>query len=78
MTEDLWTPWRVSSSLPPSLRRVEMLRQQVAVHDLLGTTLPRHIRDELRDFEQRLADELANDNKRSDHEREGKATAAAE
>jgi len=62
--DDLWTPWKVNSALPPPMRRVEMNRQQVAVHDLLATTLPRHIRQELRQFEQRLADELANDNKK--------------
>lgn len=62
MQTESWSPWKVHSSLPPPMRRVEALRQQVAVFDLLGTTLPPEVRRVLRHFESELATELDGEN----------------
>ncbi len=54
-----WSPWNVISSLPPHQRRAEAIRQQVALHDLLATSLPQGVRVILRQFEESIAAELS-------------------
>lgn len=65
MTDDLWSPWKVSRTLTGAAARAEAIRQHVDVQDLLATTLPREVRLILRQFEEALAHELhgENDNK---------------
>lgn len=69
--DNLWHPWQTKSPLPAEARLVELRKQQAAIHDLLGTSLPQHVRVSLKEFEQKIAAELANDNIRVKHGKQG-------
>lgn len=58
-----WSPWssRTDDTFY-SAHRAMLIRQQIAAHDLLATTLPRDFRFALRGFEESIARQLKGEN----------------